>query len=37
MVTDYKLSLPDKAILQNKLREFTELALESDEDDEEIS
>ena len=29
MVADYTLHLPDKAILQNKLRELTELALES--------
>ncbi len=38
MVADYTLHLPDKTILQNKLRELTELALESgkgDEDDEE--
>ena len=38
MVADYTLHLPDKAILQNKLRELTEPALESgegNEDDEE--
>lgn len=29
MVADYTLHLPDKTILQNKLRELTELALES--------
>ena len=33
MVADYSLHLPDKAILQNKLRELTELALESGEND----
>lgn len=33
MVADYTLHLPDKAILQNKLRELTELALESGEGD----
>ena len=33
MVADYSLHLPDKAILQNKLRELTELALESGESD----
>ncbi len=32
MVADYTLHLPDKDILQNKLRELTELALESDKD-----
>ena len=31
LVADYKLCLPDKALLQNKLRELTELALESSE------
>ena len=35
MVADYTLHLPDKAILQNKLRELTELALESGEGDKE--
>ena len=35
MVTDYTLHLPDKKILQNKLRELTELALENSEGDEE--
>ena len=38
LVADYRLCLPDKTLLQNKLRELTELALESgerDEDDEE--
>ena len=34
MVADYTLHLPDKSILQNKLRELTELALESGESDE---
>ena len=34
MVADYTLHLPDKVILQNKLRELTELALESGEDNE---
>ena len=33
MVADYTLHLPDKAILQSKLRELTELALESGEGD----
>lgn len=32
MVADYTLHLPDKTILQNKLRELTELALESSEE-----
>ena len=35
MVADYTLHLPNKEILQNKLRELTELALESGEGDEE--
>ena len=35
LVSDYQLCLPDKKLLQNKLRELTELALESGEDDEE--
>ena len=35
MVADYTLHLPDKAILQNNLRELTELALESGEGDKE--
>lgn len=35
LVFDYTLCLPDKEVLQNKLRELTELALESGEDDEE--
>ena len=34
MVADYTLHLPDKSILQNKLRELTELALENGESDE---
>ena len=34
MVADYTLHLPDKTILQNKLRELTELALESSEGNE---
>ena len=34
MVADYTLYLPDKTILQNKLRELTELALESGKGDE---
>ncbi len=33
MVADYTLHLPDREILQNKLRELTSLALESGEDD----
>ena len=32
LVSDYTLCLPDKELLQNKLRELTELALESGED-----
>lgn len=35
MVADYTLHLPDKTVLQNKLRELTELALESGQYDEE--
>ena len=35
LVSDYTLYLPDKELLQNKLRELTELALESGEGDEE--
>ena len=35
LVSDYTLCLPDKEVLQNKLRELTELALESGEDEEE--
>ena len=35
MVADYTLHLPDKSILQNKLRELTELALENSEGKEE--
>ena len=35
LVSDYTLHLPDKKRLQNKLRELTELALESGEGDEE--
>ena len=35
MVADYTLHLPDKQLLQNKLRELTELALESGAGDEE--
>ena len=31
MVADYTLHLPDKRLLENKLRELTELALESEE------
>ena len=34
LVADYRLCLPDKTLLQNKLRELTELALESGEGDE---
>ncbi len=34
LVSDYTLCLPDKELLQNKLRELTELALESSEGDE---
>ena len=34
LYVDYTLHLPDKAILQSKLRELTELALESGEDNE---
>lgn len=33
MVADYTLHLPDKTILQNELRELTELALESADGD----
>ena len=32
LVADYRLCLPDKALLKNKLRELTELALENGED-----
>lgn len=35
MVADYTLHLPDEELLQNKLRELTELALESGAGDEE--
>ena len=35
LVSDYTLHLPDKELLQDKLRELTELALESSEGDEE--
>ena len=35
LVSDYTLYLPDKKLLQNKLRELTELALENDEGEEE--
>lgn len=35
LVSDYTLYLPDKKLLQNKLRELTELALESGAGDEE--
>lgn len=35
LVSDYTLYLPDKKLLQNKLRELTELALENGEGDEE--
>lgn len=35
LVSDYTPHLPDKELLQNKLRELTELALESGEEDEE--
>ena len=31
LVSDYTLRLPDKKLLQDKLRELTELALESGE------
>lgn len=34
LVSDYTLCLPDKKVLQNKLRELTELALENSEVDE---
>ena len=34
LYVDYTLHLPDKAILQSKLRELTELALESGEGNE---
>lgn len=34
LVADYRLCLPDKELLQNKLRELTELALESEGDNE---
>ncbi len=33
LVADYTLQLPDKSVLENKLRELTELALENDEDE----
>ncbi len=33
LVADYTLKLPDKSVLENKLRELTELALENDEGD----
>ena len=33
LVADYKLCLPDKELLQNKLLELTGLALENDESD----
>ena len=32
MVAEYTLHLPDKTILQNKLRELTDLALEDNEE-----
>lgn len=35
LVSDYMLCLPDKELLQNKLRELTELALESCEGNDE--
>lgn len=35
LVSDYTLCLPDKEILQNKLRELTELALENNENEDE--
>ncbi len=35
LVSDYTLRLPDKQILQNKLRELTELALENGEEENE--
>ena len=34
MVADYTLHLPDKRLLQNKLRELTELAMEIGENEE---
>ena len=34
LVADYRLCLPDKTLLKNKLRELTELALEGGEYDE---
>jgi hypothetical protein len=34
MVADYKLHLPDKNLLENKLRELTELAESFAEDEE---
>ena len=34
LVADYRLCLPDKTLLQNKLRELTELALKSGEGNE---
>lgn len=33
LVSDYSFCLPDKTLLQNKLRELTELALESNDND----
>lgn len=35
LVSDYRLCLPDKEVLQNKLRELTELALENSENEDE--
>ena len=35
LVSDYQLRLPDKKLLQNKLRELTELALENGEEEDE--
>ena len=34
LVSDYTLFLPDKTLLKNKLRELTDLALESAEEEE---
>ena len=35
MVSDYTLQLPDKKVLQEKLRELTDLALDSSENENE--
>jgi hypothetical protein len=35
LIADYKLHLPDKKMLENKLRELAELAESADESDDE--